>query len=235
VLAVEGWPSSAGALVAAQAELAGAEPEPWRMPAERPAIGACAVCFPRGATGAGAAGDPAWAAATVLRARRVLADTMVAGVAAAPYAAGLLAAREGPLLEAPLRALVVTPDVVLVDATGRDHPRRAGLALHLGAVLGLPTVGVTHRPLLADGTWPDDARGASAPLVLDGETVGAWLRTRAGARPLAIHAAWRTDVATAIEVALTATRRHRTPEPLRRARRLARTARADASPDLYRC
>jgi deoxyribonuclease V len=231
VLAVAGWPSSAGALVAAQVELASAEPEPWRMPAERPAIGACAVCFPRGATGPGAAGDPAWAAATVLRDRRVLADTMVAGEAAAPYAAGLLASREGPLLEAPLRALAVAPDVVLVDATGRDHPRRAGLALHLGAVLGLPTVGVTHRPLLADGDWPEDVRGANAPLVLDGEPVGAWLRTRAGARPLAIHAGWRTDVATAIEVVLTATRRHRTPEPLRRARRLARTARADASRD----
>ena len=228
MLPVAAWPSSAGALVAAQAELARAVPAPWPMPAQRPAIGACSVCFPRGATGSGAAGDPAWAAATVLRGRRVLADAIVAGEAAGPYAAGLLASREGPLLEAPLRALVVAPDVVLVDATGRDHPRRAGLALHLGAVLGRPTVGVTHRPLLADGDWPEDVRGASTPLVLDGELVGAWLRTRAGARPLAIHAAWRTDVATAIELALTATRRHRTPEPLRRARRLARTARADA-------
>ena len=52
----------------------------------------------------------------------------------------------------------------LVDTTGRDHPRRAGLATSLGAVLDLPTVGVTHRPLLAAGDWPDDRRGATAPL-----------------------------------------------------------------------
>jgi deoxyribonuclease V len=64
-----------------------------------------------------------------------------------------------------------------VDATGRDHPRRAGLALQLGAILDLPSVGVTHRPLLADGDWPADARGARSPLRIDDELVGYWLRT----------------------------------------------------------
>ncbi|HSD82141.1 MAG TPA: endonuclease V, partial [Solirubrobacteraceae bacterium] len=97
---------------------------------------------------------------------------------------------------------------------------------HLGAVLSLPTVGVTHRPLLAAGPWPDDARGATATLALDGERVAAWVRTRPGARPVVVHAGWRTGVDIAVEVVLAATRRHRTPEPLRRARRLARTARA---------
>jgi hypothetical protein len=57
---------------------------------------------------------------------------------------------EGPLLEAAVRALPAQPDVLLVDATGRDHPRRGGLALHLGAALDLPTVGVTHRPPVAE-------------------------------------------------------------------------------------
>ena len=219
------WPTSAAELAEVQRALAVADPPRWR-PIAVPAIGACAVCFPRGDAGQGRAGDAAWAAAAVVRGRRGLAEAVTTGAAGAPYAAGLLALREGRLLEAAVRALAVTPDVVLVDATGRDHPRRAGLALHLGAVLGLPTVGVTHRPLLAAGPWPDDARGATATLALDGERVAAWVRTRPGARPVAVHAGWRTGVDVAVEVVLAATRRHRTPEPLRLARRLARTARA---------
>jgi deoxyribonuclease V len=151
----------------------------------------------------------------------------VRGVAGAPYAPGRLALREGPLLADAVEALARRPAVLLVDATGRDHPRRAGLALHLGAVLDLPTVGVTHRPLLARGAEPGPERGAHAPLTLeDGEVVGAWLRVAARRRPLAVHAAWRTDVATAIAVVLAATGRARTPEPLRRARHAARVARA---------
>jgi deoxyribonuclease V len=151
----------------------------------------------------------------------------VDGEAAGPYLPGLLALREGPCLEAAVRALPFTPDVLLVDATGRDHPRRAGLALHLGAVTGLPTVGVTHRPLLAQGAWPEDERGAHAPLTLDESVVGAWLRTRRGARPVAVHPGWRTTLAVAIDVTLHASLGHRTPEVLRHARHLARIARAN--------
>jgi deoxyribonuclease V len=125
-----------------------------------------------------------------------------------------------------VRALQPLPEVLLVNATGRDHPRRAGLALHLGAVLDLPTVGVTNRVLVAQGDWPDDLRGAAAPLRHGREQVGYWLRTRQGAKPVAVHAAWRTDPDTAVEVVLAGVRRHRTPEPLRRARTAARAARS---------
>ena len=86
------------------------------------------------------------------------------------------------------------------NATGRDHQYPAGLAVHPGAVLDLPTVGVTDRPLLARGDLPPDVAWATAPLWLDGELVEAWLRTRPGARPVAVHAAWRTDVERAIAV-----------------------------------
>ena len=198
------------------------------MPPDAPfAVGACVILFPRGQTGAGARGDPAWAGAAVLRRRRVLAQATITGEAAGPYIPGLLALREGPCLEAAVRALATAPDVLLVDATGADHPRHAGLALQLGAVLGLATVGVTHRPLLATGPWPRDVTGAHSPLSLDGARVGAWVRTRAGARPVAVHSGWGTTVEAAIEVVLGCSFGHRTPEPFRHARQLARIARAN--------
>jgi deoxyribonuclease V len=212
------WPESPTELVAAQRELARSTPPPWEPPAVALRVGACFVCFQRGDPGPGAKGDAAWAAAVVVFEGRV--------DAGAPYEPGLLALREGALLETAVRKLGQPPDVLLVDATGRDHPRGAGLALHLGAVLEIPTVGVTHRPLAAEGDWPRDERGATSALTLSGEVVGYWVRTRRGARPLAVHAAWRTDGRTAVEVVLATTHGTRTPEPLREARRLARSARA---------
>lgn len=221
------WPASPDALIEAQNTLAAAHPDPWRPPDGALAIGACAIVFPRGLTGRGDRGDPAWSAAAVLLRRSVVAEASVHGQAAGPYVPGLLALREGPCLEAAVRALPVAPDVLLVDATGRDHPRRAGLALHLGAVTGLASVGVTHRPLLAQGAWPEDLPGAHAPLSLEGAVVGAWLRTRRGARPVAVHPGWRTTLTSALEIVMTASLGHRTPEALRRARHLARIARAN--------
>jgi deoxyribonuclease V len=228
------WPTGADDLIEEQQRLAAAAPPAWRPPSGDLIIAGCFVCFGRDRYGPGAAGEPAWAAAVALRGHRHLAGTVRAGTAGGRYEPGLLALREGPLLEAAVRDLPAEPAVLLVNATGRDHPRRAGLALHLGAVLGLPTVGVTHRRLLAahernsaaDPDWPPDRYGAASPLVVDGEQVGWWLRTRAGTRPLAVHAAWRTSVDVAVDVVLRSWCRRRTPEPLRQARHLARAARA---------
>jgi deoxyribonuclease V len=232
------WPTQADALIDEQRRLAAADPPAWRPPDGDLPIAGCFVCFGRDRDGLGASGDPAWSAAVLLCGRRHLAGTVRAGTTSGPYEPGLLALREGPLLEAAVRDLPARPApppaVLLVNATGRDHPRRAGLALHLGAVLGLPTVGVTHRPLLAtagvnslpQADWPPDRYGAASPLVIDGEEVGCWLRTRAGTRPLAVHAGWRTSVDVAAEVVLRSWCRRRTPEPLRQARHLARAARA---------
>jgi deoxyribonuclease V len=150
----------------------------------------------------------------------------VRGKAGALYRPGLLALREGRLLETAVRALPGEPEVVIANATGRDHPRGAGLAVHLGAVLDLPSVGVTDRPLLAVGAEGGPNRGAASPLLLEGAEVARLLRTRLGARPLVVHPGWRTDLDTAVSVVLAAIRRARTPEPLRRARREARRARA---------
>ena len=171
------------------------------------------------------AGDAAWVAAVVMRGERVVAQEVRRGVAGAPYSPGLLALRLGPLMEETVRALVTRPDVLLVDATARDHPRGAGLALQLGAELDLPTVGITHRPLLGQGEWPEDRRGATTPLRIDDAVVGCWMRTRPGVRPVVVHPGWRVDLDTAIDVVGGTSGQRRTPEPLRRARWLARTAR----------
>ncbi|NOY55330.1 MAG: endonuclease V [Actinobacteria bacterium] len=187
-----------------------------------PSVGGVFVCFPRGGTGAGDAGDPGWAAAVMMQRGRHAQVAVVRGPAGAAYRPGLLALREGPLLAAAVDALEGEPDVLIVNATGRDSPRRCGLAVHLGAVLAIPTVGVTHRPLLASGVWPREQRWSRSPLTLGGEVVGYWLRTRAGVRPLCVHAGWRTDPELAVEIVKLATGRFRTPEPLRRARTAAR-------------
>jgi deoxyribonuclease V len=219
------WPATAHELTQLQQALGEMTQGRWQPPTTVLRIGACFVCFQR-VHGAGAAGDRGFAGAAVTYRRRLLAGVTSSGPAGGPYLPALLALREGPLLEQAVRALPMVPEVLLVNATGRDHPRRAGLALHLGAVLGLPTIGVTTRPLVAHGDWPTDQRAATAPLLLAGEVVGCWVRTRAGAKPVAVHAAWQTDAQDAVQVVLAATRRARTPEPLRRARTLARTQRA---------
>lgn len=157
----------------------------------------------------------------------VLVQAVVAARVPTSYVPGLLAGREGPILAAALAALDPRPELLLVDESGLDHPRGAGLAVHLGAVLGLPTVGVTRRPLVAAGEQPELRRGSVAPLQLGGRCVAFWVCTKTGARPLVAHAGWRTSPETAFRVVLHAsTPAARTPIPLQEARRVAREARS---------
>ncbi len=125
-------------MVAAQTELAGADAKPWTSPAGT--IGGVYVCFGRGGAGPGAAGEEGWAGAASMEHGQVVATAGIGGRAGAPYQPGLLALREGAVLASAVLALPELPDVLVVNATGRDHPRRAGLALHLGAVLGVATI-----------------------------------------------------------------------------------------------
>lgn len=224
------WPATAEALVAFQLELARETPAPFDPLARQSiAMGGCAICFAAPASGPGSAGDPAWAAAALVADGRLIETTLVQGAAGASFEPGLLALREGPLLEAAVRALRTRPDLLLVNGTARDHPRRAGMALHLGALLDVPTIGVTRRPLCGEGAQPGSGRGARGPLLLDGECVAHRVRTQAGAQPIVVHGGWRVDAATAVEVVLGACRNARTPEPIRQARRIARTARAESA------
>jgi len=121
-------------------------PPPWDGLPELGRVAGCFVCFERGRSGPGAGGDPGWAAACLVPPSGEPVTRVVRGPAGAPYELGLLALREGGLLEAAPRALPEVPDLLVVNATGRDHPRRAGLALRLEARLGVPSIGVTNRP-----------------------------------------------------------------------------------------
>src|SRR4051794_31772300 len=115
------WPRAGDELARVQDELAAAEPAAWHESAGSD-VGACIVVFPRGKTGAGDAGDPAWAAATVVRGRPVVGDAVVTGEAGAPYAPGLLALREGPGLGGGGGAPAPPPPPPPPPAPGRPPP-----------------------------------------------------------------------------------------------------------------
>jgi deoxyribonuclease V len=215
------WPATPEDLAREQERLARLGFELWTPPAGPHRVGACAVVFGRaGSEGVG------WAAAVVELAGKVVATSYLSAAVEAPFQPGQLALREGAILEEAVRQLPIAPDVLLVAAAGRDHARRAGLALQLGAVLDLPTVGVTDEPLVATGRAPGARRGARAPLRVGGELVAFRVRTRGGTKPLVAHAAWRTDPEAAAEVVLGSCALARWPDPLRLARQVAREIRA---------
>jgi deoxyribonuclease V len=214
------WPATPDDLAREQERLADLPCEPWAPPPGPLRVGACAVVFGRaGRDGVG------WAAAVVDESAATVATATRVSPVAAPFTPGLLALREGPILEAVVRALAERPDVLLVAAAGRDHPRRAGLALHLGAALDVPTVGVTDDPLLGAGEEPAPAWASLAPLRIGREVVAFRVRTRAGAKPVVAHAAWRTSAEVAADVVLGSCASARWPEALREARRIARELR----------
>lgn len=223
------WPADRERLAELQSQIADEARAllPWQPTASIAPRVAAVFAVPRhGLVGVGAGGDAAWVASGVFEGARVLVSATSELAFGAPYAPGLLALRAGRVLETAVRALPARFDVLLVNATGRDHPRRSGLALHLGAALDVPTVGVTDRTLLASGSEPPEETSSASGLLLDGELVGYWLRSRAAARPIAVHAGWRTTPETALTLVASLIRNSRTPEPLREVRRLARLRRS---------
>ncbi len=139
-----------------------------------------------------------------------------------PYVPGLLSFREAPAVVAAFKRLRVAPDLLLCDGQGIAHPRRCGLASHLGLLLALPTIGVAKSRLTGHHGEPGAGKGDWTPLMDDGETVGAVLRTRAGVRPVYVSIGHRVGLETAIEYTLRCTTRFRLPETTRAADRLSR-------------
>jgi deoxyribonuclease V len=138
-----------------------------------------------------------------------------------PYVPGFLSFRETPVILRALAQLRQPPDVLLVDGQGIAHPRRFGIACHLGVLAGIPSVGVA-KSLLTGRFGPlADERGAWEPLVDKGEVVGAALRTRPGTKPLFISPGHRISLESAIRLVMACTTRFRLPETTRAAHNLA--------------
>jgi len=139
-----------------------------------------------------------------------------------PYVPGFFSLREIPAALAALEGLRAKPDVLLCDGHGVAHPRRFGLACHLGILADLPSIGVAKSRLVGEHREPRFTRGAWAPLLDRGEEIGAVLRTREGVKPVYVSIGHRVSLATAIEIVLACSPRYRIPEPIRAADRLAR-------------
>jgi len=138
-----------------------------------------------------------------------------------PYIPGLLSFREAPLLVAAFRRLRRRPDLLIHDGQGYAHPRRLGIASHLGLLLDLPAIGCAKSRLIGEHPEPAHWRGAFSPLRHRGEVIGAVVRTRAGVRPVYVSCGHRVSLRTAVEIVLRCCTRYRLPEPTRRAHQLA--------------
>lgn len=160
-----------------------------------------------------------WAAVVVLDAT-TLERIETAGVRAPsrfPYVPGYLSFRELPAALEAFDRLRTRPDLVVCDAHGRAHPRRFGLACHLGIWLDLPTIGCAKSVLVGDYREPGARRGCHARLRLAGETIGEAVRTRTGVRPVFVSVGHRVSLSTSRRWVLRLARRYRLPETTRAA------------------
>ena len=138
-----------------------------------------------------------------------------------PYIPGLLSFREAPAVLQALAQLSTPPDLLLCDGAGYAHPRRFGLACHLGVASGIPAVGVAKSRLIGDYAPVPNERGAWQPLHDHGEVIGAVLRTRVNVQPLFVSIGHRISLVSAIDYVLRCTLHYRLPETTRRAHNLA--------------
>jgi deoxyribonuclease V len=138
-----------------------------------------------------------------------------------PYIPGLLTFREGPALEIAFGKLATTPDVFIFDGMGRIHPRRIGIAAHLGLWLDRPTIGCGKTHFIGDYVMPADEKGSYSALSNRFEIIGAVLRTRSGVKPVYVSPGHRCDIDSSIEIVLHCTTHYRLPEPIRAAHKSA--------------
>jgi deoxyribonuclease V len=134
-----------------------------------------------------------------------------------PYIPGLLSFREGPAVMKALAKLSVQPDMLLFDGQGIAHPRRLGIASHIGVLLGIPTIGCAKSRLIGEYSKPHVQKGLCSPLRHKGVTVGAVLRTRSHIKPVFVSPGHLVDINMSVQVVFRCTGKYRIPEPLRRA------------------
>lgn len=138
-----------------------------------------------------------------------------------PYIPGLLSFREIPVILSALAKLTIVPDLLLIDGHGLAHPRRFGLACHLGVLLDIPAIGCAKSILIGRHAQLEDARGSFTHLIAKGDIIGAAVRTRERVKPVYISVGHRIDLSSAIQITLNCGGGYRLPEPTRWAHRLA--------------
>ena len=210
------WPATVAEAIAQQTRLRGAVERADRFMPPRTVAG-IDVAY-------GRRGGPAHAAAVLfdLATLALLEQAEATLPPAFPYVPGLLSFREGPAAVAALAGLSRRPDLLMCDGQGIAHPRRIGIASHLGLVLDLPSIGIAKSRLIGTHAEPGPNRGDRTPLLDKDEEIGAVLRTRANVRPVFVSIGHRVSLESAIALVLSCTRRFRLPEPIRAADRLSR-------------
>jgi len=146
------------------------------------------------------------------------------GATTYPYIPGLLAFREGPALVDAFRKLRSEPDVFIFDGMGQMHPRRMGIAAHLGLWLGRPTIDCGKRHYIGEYQQPGNVKGSSAVVTYKGEQAGLVLRTRPNVKPVYVSVGHLADIESAVQLLLACTPKFRLPLPIRMAHRAASEA-----------
>jgi deoxyribonuclease V len=170
-----------------------------------------------------AAGPPARAAVVVLDTHgfRPVEVAVEEGKLDFPYIPGLLSFREAPLILQALKRIEGPVDALLVDGQGRAHPRRFGIACHIGLLVAKPSVGCGKSLLVGGHAALPLRRGSWAPIVDRGEIVGAAVRTREGTKPVYVSVGHMVSLEAAVRLVLTTSVKYRLPEPIRWAHRIA--------------
>ncbi len=140
---------------------------------------------------------------------------MIEGDLRFPYVPGLLSFREAPLILEAFEKLRETPDLLLVDGQGLAHPRRFGLACHLGLILNIASIGCAKSSLIGRNGALGESAGSLAEVSDVGQTVAVAVRTRVGSKPIYVSIGHKVDLAAAVSLTLSCVRGHRLPEPTR--------------------
>lgn len=215
-VAAHPWPATAAEAIALQKDLAGhvtATGGPGRVRR----IAGIDVAFPNG-------GAITRAAIVVLSfpEMTVMETAVVEQPTRFPYVPGLLSFRETPAVLAALDTLKTPPDLLMVDGQGLAHPRRFGIACHVGLLADIPAIGVAKSRLCGTHAEPGPAKGARAHLMAGDTVIGAVLRTRAGVKPLNVSVGHRLGLEAAVDWVLACATRYRLPEPTRLADKLSK-------------
>lgn len=138
-----------------------------------------------------------------------------------PYIPGLLSFREIPVILEALKNLTLVPDIFVIDGGGYAHPRRFGLACHLGVLLEMPTIGIAKTPFVGSHNPVDKAQGSWEPLLYEDEIIGGVLRTRENVKPIYVSPGHLINIEDSLKQIMNCTREVRQPEPIRWAHHIA--------------